>query len=61
MNEAIKDWIRRIQILFYFGVLMIVFLIFILEIKRAYNIDFFPNYNGAMDDAYFQVKDEWFN
>ncbi len=61
MNETLKDWIRRIQLLFYFGVLLVVFLIFILELKRAYNIDFFPNFNGEIDDEYFKMKDGWFN
>lgn len=61
MNETIKDWIRRLQLLFYFGVLLLVFLVFILEIKRAYAIDFFPNFNGEIDDEYFRFKDGWFD
>jgi hypothetical protein len=61
MNETFKDWVRRIQLLFYFGVLLLVFIIFILEIKRAYSIDFFPNFNGEIDDEYFKMKDGWFN
>jgi hypothetical protein len=61
MKDTIKDWIRRIQLLFYFGVLLLVFIIFILEIKRAYSIDFIPNFNGEVDDEYFRIKDGWFN
>jgi hypothetical protein len=61
MNETLKDWIRRIQILFYFGVLLLVFLVFILEIKRDYSIDFITNFDGVIDDEYFRIKDVWFN
>ncbi len=59
MKQLLSDWFRRIKLMIYALVIMIVFLIFILEIKRYYRIDLIPGVNGPLDDMYFEEKASW--
>ncbi|OYU94625.1 MAG: hypothetical protein CFE21_15215 [Bacteroidetes bacterium B1(2017)] len=56
-NENTQHWIRRIKSFIYISVILVFFLIFILELKHAYNINIFPGVNGPLDDIYFKLKD----
>ena len=60
MNENPRHWLERLKILFYLGVVFMVIIIFIVELKHTYNLDIFPNVNGKVDDIYFEVKNKYF-
>jgi hypothetical protein len=60
MNENLRHWLERLKILFYLGVVFMVIIIFIVELKHTYNLDIFPNVNGKVDDIYFEVKNKYF-